>query len=64
MLRSRNSGENDLRRIPINGGSDPSLQSLGHFLGGNLRVLVLLRIGTIPVPILEIDPKILDRLAL
>ena len=38
-------------------------ESLGHFLGGKLRVLVLFRIGTISVAVLEINPEILDRLA-
>ncbi len=64
MLRSRNSGENGLMRMPINGGSEPSLNPLRHFLGGKLRVLVFFRVGTISVAILEIDPEILDRLAL
>ena len=64
MLRSRNSGENGLRRMPINGGSEFFAESLGHFLGGKLRVLVFFRIGTISVAVLKIDPEILDRLAL
>ena len=63
MLRSRNSGENGLIRMPINGGSESFAETLGHFLGGELRVLVLLRIGTVSVAVLEVDAEILDRLA-
>ncbi len=46
------------------GGQRPGLEPAGDLLGGRGRVAVLLGLGAIAVAVLEIDAKILDRLAL
>ncbi len=49
--------------MPKDGGSDPSARAVANRLGGRDRVPVLLLVGTNAVPVLEVDPNVLDGVA-
>ncbi len=51
-------------RIPMKGGSEPCGQPLRRLLRAAHRVFVLLRVGPVPVAVLEIDAEVFDGLAL
>ena len=64
MLRPRSSSLSGLMRIPMNGESVRAFIPFASFARDNGRVMILFAVGPVSVAVLEIDPEILDRLAI